>query len=203
MKILAIDYEGSHRNPRQGCPVQLGVAVMESGKVLAEGEWLIKPPVHYKTGKPTREVDAYALRVSGLDLDVIERDGLTSRECCETFESWVSDNEGRHLPVIAFNISYDVECYGNMLFDGGGYDRYAGVYKGYPEILGPKWICAYRWARRAIDLESHSLDSVSGHFGLSRNAELHGAREDAILAGHVFFRLTESCRPAEIRSQSA
>lgn len=193
MKILALDYEGSHKNPRQGCPVQLGVAIMEGPDVLAKDEWLIKPPTHYKTGKPTREVDAYALRVSGLDLDVIERDGLASSEVCAALDRFVQEHNAAALTVVAYNISYDVECYGNMLYDGGYFDRNLFEYVGYREILSPKWMCAYRWARRSLanELGKFSLDDAAGFFGLSRQGELHGACEDAILAGRVFHGLAE------------
>lgn len=197
MKLLALDFEGTHKNPRVGCPIQLGVAVVEDGNVLASAEWLIRPPTHYKSGKPTREVDAYALRVSGLTLEKVEEEGLCSVGACEALQTFVSENRATSLTVLAYNFTYDAECYGQMLYDGGAYDRYVGEYQAYPDILGAKWICAYRTAKLLLknDLSRFSLDDVAGHFNLARAGDTHGALEDAILAARVYHNLTTAIKP--------
>ena len=193
MKVLALDFEGSHKNPRVGCPVQLGVAVMEGEQVMASAEWLIRPPLHWKTGKPTREVDAYALRISGLDLERIETEGLTSGEACRALQTWVSVEGAGSLPVLAFSMSYDIECYEQLLFDGGWFDFDLREYILYPAILGAKWICARQTARRMLpNMLRHSLDDVAAKFDLARISDTHGALEDAILAARCYHLLTES-----------
>lgn len=185
MKLLALDFEASNKDPRRGCPVQMGVAVMEGETVLASDEWLIRPPVHYKTGKPMKEVDAYALRISGLSLDTIESDGLTSFESCARLATFVKDNAAGSMTNLAYNFTFDAESYGQMLFDGGHYDYDLREYMPFPDILSPKWICAYRMTRRMLadSLIKFSLDDAAGFFGLARGGDAHGALEDAILAG--------------------
>ena len=191
MKYLAIDFEGSHKEPRRGCPVQLGVAVMADGEVLASAEWLIKPPRHYKSGKPTREVDAYALAVSGLTLEKIEAEGLDAYEVCCQLNKFVKENEAKSLPILAYSFTYDAECYENLLYEGGDYDFTIKEYVGLPPILGAKWICVRQTARLLLpgQLVHYSLDDVAGLLGFSRTTEAHGALEDAILAGKVYHAL--------------
>lgn len=188
--ILALDFEGTNKDPRKGAPCQIGLAVMDGEGVIASDEWLIAPPRHYKTGKPTREVDAYALEVSGLTLADIES-GLTSYLSCARLASFVKDNNAGSLPVVAYNIGYDYECYGQMLYDGGHFDRDVYEYLPFGDVLGAKWICAFRMSRRLLsgDLIKFSLDDVAAYFGLSRVGGKHGALEDAILAGRIYARL--------------
>lgn len=194
MKLLALDFEATNKDPRRGCPIQIGIAVVEGPDVLASAEWLIKPPVHYKTGKPTKEVDAYALRISGLSLEQIEADGCTSKESCVKLSEFVRENKAGSLPVLAYNFTYDAECYGQMLFDAGSYDFHTKEYLAFPDILGAKWICAYRTARLMLrdQLTKFTLDDVAAHFGLSRDTEVHSALPDAILAGRIYHELTKA-----------
>lgn len=191
MKILALDFEGSHKDPRRGWGVQIGVAVMDGPEVIAQDEWLIACPKHYRSGKPTRECDAWSLTISGLTLEKIEAEGLTAYDSCFRLEGFIQMNNAGNLPVVAFNFTYDAETYSQMLFDGGRFDRKIYEYVVYPEILGPRWICAYRMARRQLpNLVHHNLDAVAEHFGLSRETDSHEALADAILAGKVYHALT-------------
>lgn len=191
---LAIDFEGSHKNPRVGCPIQIGIALMDGEQVLESWESLIQVPKHFRSGKPTREVDAYALKVSGLTLDDLEN-APTCREVCAHLVSRIKAWQSKHsfsvddVPNVAFNIGYDFEAYCDLLFQGGEYDRQLAEYVGFRAILGHKWECAAQMARRKLNLYSYSLDSVALFYGLERSSEHHGALEDAILAGRVHHRL--------------
>lgn len=199
--FLAIDFEGSHRNPRQGFPVQIGVAVMDlGGNVVDSDEWLIKCPVHYATGKPMREADAFALAISGITLERLESEGLTSADSCHRLEEFATRNKASSMPNVAYNTSYDTECYRDMLFNGGYFDKssYPGIYRVYPEILSATWICAMVAARRSLAsvLDKFSLDDVADYFGLVRSTDKHGALEDAIIAGKVYAQLREVAKAA-------
>lgn len=192
MKILAIDFEGTNREPRRGCPVQIGVCVMDGETVEVADEWLIRPPTHWKSGKPTKEVDAYSLRVSGLTLEDIEENGLPSEESCVRLAQFVKTNVASSLPVVAFSMSYDIECYERMLYDGGQYSFEDREYYPFRAILGAKWVCARQMARLMLPALMHySLDDVAEFFGLVRDTENHEACADAILAGKVYARLRE------------
>ena len=191
MRILALDFEGTHREPRRGCPIQLGVAVMEDNQVLASDEFLIAPPVHYKTGKPMKEVDAYSLKVSGLTLDQVEAEGLKAYVACCRLDAFCQFNSAHNLPVLAYSFTYDAECYGQLLYEGGRYDYDLQKRLAYREILSPTWIDMYRIARRKLEgvIYDFTLDFVAEHCGLARASEKHGALEDAILAGSIYFEL--------------
>jgi DNA polymerase III epsilon subunit-like protein len=191
--FLAIDFEGTHREPRKGCPIQLGIALMtESGEVLDQDEWLIQPPLHYKTKRPTKEVDAYALRVSGLTLEQVEQ-GLTARESCQRLKVFVTRNNVKDLQTVAYNFTYDAEMLGQMQFEAGHYDPHYREFRPHPDILGHQWVCAYRLAKRKLpNLPNHTLEEVAKYFGLQRTAQTHGALEDAILAGNIYARLQEN-----------
>jgi DNA polymerase III epsilon subunit-like protein len=193
MRFLSLDFEASHKNPRLGCPVQLGIALMDDGgNVFETDEFMIKPPRHYKTNKPTKEVDAYALAVSGLTLEQIENEGLSSSMACIRLQEFVTKTRSQSLPVLAYNFSFDNESYRSMLFDGGHFDRGSYTYKSFPEILSHKWLCAFSLAKSFIGerLESFTLDDVAGFFGLARETEEHQALADAILAGKVYSMMT-------------
>jgi len=195
MRFLALDWEGSHKNPQLGCPVQCGIALMEDSEVIASDEWIIRQPVHYKTGKPTKEVDANALAISGITLEQMEREGLTPLESCNRLEKFVRQNEARSLRVLTFNASYDLATYRNHLFDGGGWHATErGVFSPYPEILGATWTCIMATARHLVNIPKYSLDSVAEHLGMSRETEIHGALEDAILAGRCYVEMLSRCK---------
>lgn len=195
MKILALDFEGTSKDPRMGYPAQIGVAVMDGDEVLAQDEWLHLQPVHYKTGAPTKVVDANSLRIWGMTLDRLDQEGITIREGCDRLARFVEDNAAQWLPIVSYNITYDVESYGAMLFEAGYYDRSLYKYLPYHEVLGPRWVCAYRMARLKLPhLAGHKLDDVADHFGLARDTLTHGALMDAILGGKVYNRLAASMK---------
>ena len=186
--FLALDFEGSHVDPQRGCPTQLGIALMDDeGTVHDSDEWLCAPPRHYKTNRVTREVDAYALQVAGLRIEDLDA-GLDPWQSCHRLSEFVAANRAGSLRVVCFNVAYDIAMYRNMLFFASDWHpTEKGVRVAHPEILGPNWTCAYGMARAVVPfLESHKLDDVAAHFGLSRSGESHGALEDAILAGRVF-----------------
>lgn len=196
MRVLALDFEGTNKEPRRGAPIQLGLAIMDSGTVVAQAETLIRPPTHYKSGKPTKEVDAYSLRVSGLTLEKVESEGLGSTTACKWLQSFVKKHDAKEMPIVAYSMSYDIECYRQLLYDGGTYDWDLREYFGFPEIICGPWHCAFSMARMRLSgkLLNFSLDDVAGFFGLSREGEAHGAGEDCILAGQIFHRLSETAK---------
>lgn len=190
-RFLSLDFEGTSKEPRQGYPAQCGVALFVDGKVVAEDEFLMRQPRHYKTGRPTRVVDANSLDVWGMTLERLEFEGMTAGEGCARLRKFVHDTSCRTAPVLAYNVSYDIECYGQMLFDGGCYDRFIAEYIPQDEILSHRWVDAFRLARATLagKLIKFDLDSVAAYYGLSRATDKHGALEDAKLAGHVYLAL--------------
>lgn len=199
MKVLALDFEGSHLSTERGCPIQLGIAVMDDGQVIASDEFLLQVPKHYQTGRATREVDAYALQVSGLTIERIEAEGLEPVAACQRLDAFIAANQARSLRVLCFNVSYDLACYRNMLlFASDWHPVIRGKRAPFREILGANWTCVMATARHlAKDLDDYKLDTVAAHCGLAREGQFHGALEDAILAGKIYHRLAEKAAAGE------
>jgi DNA polymerase III epsilon subunit-like protein len=188
-RFLALDFETSGTDPRRHAPVSLGVALMEGPEVLDSREWIIAPPKHYKTGRVEREYDVFALKVSGLTLAQIER-GLTAIQVCGQLADWSRSNGSKDLAVVAFNASFDLSFYSDLLFLGGRYDTPSRAFKPFtPPLTGP-WQCARMIAQTSVDLPKYDLDTVANHFGFERSTDKHGALEDAILAGRVYAALS-------------
>jgi len=100
-------------------------------------------------------------------------------------KAWAIKHNARHLPIIAHNAEFDMAFY------------LASVFRTKVDPLLGGWLCTMRLARNMLpDLKSaktgktsHNLDTVCAHFGLCREGEVHGATEDAELAGRVYARL--------------
>lgn len=190
MKFIAIDFEGSSKDPRRGAPIQIGAVLMDDDEVIGTFESLIGLPRHYKTGKITREVDAIALAVSGITLEQLES-APSSSTVINDFETKFGDYS--HLPMVAFNASYDLECFNNLYFEAGSFDFDAREYFGRQPVGFSNWICARMFAQSTLNYcANFSLDEVVTFLNLPpREGDQHGALEDAILAGKVYAKLQE------------
>lgn len=189
MKILALDFETSGTDPSRHAPVQLGLAVMDGNDVLASAEWIIGPTLHWKTGKIEREYSVTALEVSGLSWKAIKTAPLPAAIVSEA-RRFVAENSAEHLPVWAYNASFDHGFMSTLMFLASDWHPTVRGVKVRPKpfLLGG-WHCAMEFAMNSLDLEDYKLDTVAAHFGLSRSTDKHGALEDSILAGRVYHAL--------------
>ena len=188
MRILALDFETSGLNPGVHAPVSLGVALMEDGEVVAQKEWMIAPPRN-KEGKITRSYDVVALEISGASWPRLKRDGLSPMQVCAELMGFAKEHDARGVTVVAFNSAFDHSWYSDLLFLAGAWNQAERRFEAFsPPLYGP-WDCA-RWkACVQLSLQRYDLDTVAAHFGFSRSGESHGALEDAILAGKIYFAL--------------
>ena len=183
MKFVALDFETSGLQPGTHAPVELGCALFEDGNVLSEFRTLIAPPV-YKD-RISRAYDVVALEISGLSWKAI-KSAPTPRQVCTDLLAWANENDARDLIVVAFNAPFDFAWYSDLLFLGGAWNNQSKRFETFqPPFTGP-WHCARLLAVRNLDLNSYTLDAVAAHFDLRRHSALHGALEDAALAGHVY-----------------
>lgn len=191
MRYIALDFETSGLDPSRHAPVQLGVALFDEGRPVATMEAMIQPPVHYKTGRTTREYDATALEISGLTLDQLRQAHPANRVVFDLAQFAIR-HKARYLPIVAFNASFDLAFYSTLLFLAGEYDRHAAAFRpATPPLIGP-WHCARMLAQATVPtLPDHKLDTVAARYGLKRTGEKHGALEDAVLAGLVHWAINE------------
>lgn len=187
MRFIALDYETSGLDPKTNAPVSLGVAVFDGGSVIASKEWTIAPPK--RDGKVTRVYDVFALKVSGKTLKEIESGDPIAVVMTELAQ-FVRDFASPGDMVVAFNAPFDYGFYSECLFLGGSWNQHARRFETFkPPLVGP-WQCARMLCVEMLNLDGYNLDNCAGHFGLSRSASAHGALEDAILAGHIYCKVT-------------
>jgi DNA polymerase III epsilon subunit-like protein len=187
-RFVAIDFETSGLDVKRHAPVSLGLALFDGGKVTLEKEWIISPPKN-KEGKVTREYDVVALSVSGLSWKQI-KEGHSCKEVVNELHQIAKAELLTFLPVVAFNASFDLAWYSEMLFLAGEWSPQAKRFvPPSPPLVGP-WNCARMLSQgKGLEVTKFSLDAVADHFGLKRKGSDHGALEDSILAGEVFCRL--------------
>jgi DNA polymerase III subunit epsilon len=107
-------------------------------------------------------------------------------------KEWLELVEARDLPIVSHK----------ALFDQGFWDSWhfrcgrrmdpddSTSYRVAPQLLSGPWHCTVRLASRILPaLPNYKLDTVAAHLGLMRSSDLHGALEDAVLAGHCFYGL--------------
>lgn len=178
MKILALDTETSGLDPQRHAIVSLGLAVMEHGEVLES--------IEFRLGEdPKAEYDIKALQISGITWKGIKEaktPQIIFREAC----AWLDNQEARVLPVVSHNAAFDAAFISQWTFKCGMWS--SGRFIAAPEIVRGPWWCTRR-LMSPLGLDNAKLDTIAGHFGLARSTDLHGALEDAVLAGQVFDRL--------------
>ena len=184
MRFLALDYEaGGIVNPG---PVTLGLAIFQDGEVEASKEWLFKPFRNWKDELMFEYTDD-AAKVHGKSLAMMDTEGQDGH----AIYSEVSEFLGGHIwdkPIMSHVASYDQGVWSNMMFALGSYDRDLRQHIPKQEILTGPWICTKRIAQSRCLVPSVvknlKLETLLGHYGLGTQGDVHGAEQDAILAGH-------------------
>lgn len=189
MRILALDFETGGLTPGVDGLLQIGAALMEGGTVLDTFESLIAPPTHYKTGRVARNYNVVALEITGIKWSAIKA-APNAVAVCEKLAEWTRGHDAEYMPVVAFNSPFDHAWYSDLLWLASGWHpTIKGERQAFPPMLKGPW---YDTRVLAWGLcEKYDLDTVSSHFGLSRDSSRHGALKDAILAGKVFHALAE------------
>lgn len=189
MRILALDTETGGLIPGTNQIVTIGCAVMESGEVIASQEWIVGPKRNWKSGKIERVYDINAMEIHGVKWADV-KNAPSAEQVVREMHEWSKENQAKHLPIVAFNAQFDFGFYSDLLFMAGSYDRGRDAFfPAWPPFIGG-WNCAMLLAKDVFPgLPGYRLDNVAEHFGLSRSTDLHGALEDAVLAGQVWSAL--------------
>ena len=189
-RFIALDFETSGIDPRRHAPIGLAVVLFNGGEAIASKEWKIAPTKN-KNGYYHREYDICAMEISGIKWSEL-KSAPPPASVCKELAVWSKEHDAKRLPVVAYKASFDFSFYNELLFMGGACDNAINVFEPFPAPLIGCWQCAYLIAREVLPkgcVMDYKLDSVIKHFGLSRESTLHGAKEDASLAGRVYLAM--------------
>lgn len=163
MKVVAFDFETANSERSSVCA--LGLAVVESGKIVAKRSWLIKP-------RPF-SVEWYTTKIHGIKKEQLE-DKPEFDVVWREAESLFLDSV-----LIAHNTDFDIDVLRKVL------DCFS--------IPHPQnqFICTKQTARLVWpQLAKHSLEAVTKHLGIVFRA--HDAEEDAVACAKVYLRACEA-----------
>lgn len=192
MRFIALDFESGGTDPRIHAPVTLGVAHMDGLDVLDGNEWVFaRMDGPERKSIARRGYELRALEISGVTLAKLRNEGKPERVIFTEFSEWVKKCQGSTLPIVSFNATFDASFYSEWQFLCGAWDNHLGEYKLPPEPLAGPWECARRLWRSQFPNAKSDLDTAAAFFDLTRTGGIHGAAEDAILAGRVFTRLQD------------
>jgi|GEM_PF-5804926 len=154
---VAIDFETATGSHDSACA--LGVAVIENGRVVSSGSWLIKPPGN--------DFSSWNIRVHGIRPE----DTSFSPDYADLFPSIRDLLEERF--VLAHWASFDMSVL-----------RSVHAYYGIP-LPNLRYACSCLMARRAFPaLPNHKLPTVCDHCGIVLEHH-HDAAEDAVACAEV------------------
>lgn len=172
MNFIAIDFETANSLRSSIC--SMGVAIVENGKLVDSGHFLIKPtPNHY---------DSYNTFLHGID------DRQTRNE--KTFkQQWKELQKYFHQKtIVAHNASFDCSVLRFTLDTSK---------LAYPDL---DYHCTYRLAQELLPLSSHKLNNVSSHFKIKLNH--HNAESDAKASALIALKLCEKYKANSLEELS-
>jgi len=189
---------------RPDCPVrgiQIGLALVGSGRIIERWSRLVKPPVWAPSA-------ARAQEVHGISRERVERDGVTPADCWREVEevlaiwSSVAGVAFGAVPMLAWNAPFDTTILHRLGVDAGKLapDRLAPL----PDVTLPVrsraviapqgcLMRAYKsWAAAASLAPGGSLDAARRALRLPPRTGHHDAADDAALAGEVLLAMARS-----------
>ena len=189
---IALDFETGGTNPSVHAPVSLGLALMEGEEVFAQEEFIFaRMDGDDRKANQRRGYELRAMEVTGLRVSQFAK-GEDPERVVELVREWTRKHDAADLPVVSYNASFDQSFWSELLFLTGKWDRTLNAYAVCPEVFGGPWWCVRRLFRvRFPERVTSKLDDALAVVGLSREGELHGALEDAVLCGRLLSRLTE------------
>jgi DNA polymerase III subunit epsilon len=162
MSFLALDFETATSDATSAC--EIGVALVEGGRVTASGGWLIKPP-QWPYFHPMN-VSVHGIQPADV------ADALTFTELWPELARWFAA-----VPtLVAHNASFDVRVLRATLAHGQ-----------LPMPAG-QYACSVQFARRVWPrLPNHKLNSLCAHHRIGLNRH-HRAEDDALACAEITLR---------------
>ena len=166
MPFLALDFETATNEPTSAC--EIGVALVENGRVTASGGWLLKPPQWPAFN--WRNVEVHGIQPA----DVAT--APTFAELWPELTRWLAAAP----TLVAHNASFDVRVL-----------RAALAHDHLP-VPGGQYACSVQFARRLWPrLTSHRLNSLCAHHGIGLERH-HRAEDDARACAEITLRALDA-----------
>ncbi len=162
MSFLALDFETATSDATSAC--EIGVALVENGRVTSSAGWLIKPPQwpHFNP----MNVSVHGIKPA----DVTH--SLSFAELWPELARWFSATP----TLVAHNASFDVRVLRANLAHGR-----------LPLPVG-QYACSVQFARRVWpSLPNHKLSSLCAHHGIGLTRH-HRAEDDALACAEITLR---------------
>lgn len=189
-KIVSIDFETTGLVAAYDSPTSLDAIVFESGEPTGEALSLkIRPALRTKLS-----LEAFAVQAGGesaFDPDklgehlarIFPPDAVDAKQAMIVLAEWAGDVGAHLIPNVAQRASFDHAFFDEKL------GCFTSVYKDHP--LSPIWICTKTMGRLAFpELTKPSLSALATAVGIECDPRLqHESKYDALLCGHVYFRL--------------
>ena len=182
-KVVFVDTETGGLDPLKHSLLSIGVAIVQDGAVVDTMYTLVK--------EPEIIADASALKINGLDLDVVYRDGVTPRQAVDKLVTFLQKNGiFKNAQFAAHNAPFD-KPFVKRMFELAG--------KQMDKVFSYRPLCTQTGALM-LDLAgrinlpggSASLDNLVKLWGIKLNREGgHNALQDAIAGAHVLIKELE------------
>lgn len=190
-RVIAVDFETTGLIPAYDHPTSFSAVVFEGGEPT--GEMLAMKIMPGLKAKLSLE----ALAVQGGDdvfnpellsakiAELFPSDAISARDAFLTLYEWGKTVDAVNTPVVAQKASFDWGFYDEKISNWSSVTKAA--------VLCPVWICTKTLARAVFpDAKSVSLAMIASAVGLEvETGRQHEATYDALLCGHVYYRLKE------------
>ncbi|GIW45148.1 MAG: DNA polymerase III subunit epsilon [Candidatus Binatia bacterium] len=170
--FVVVDIETTGLTPEPGGIMEIGAARIESGRVVAHFERLVRP---------SKRPPPFIVRLTGITWELL-RDQPPISEVWREFSDFIRD-----AVLVAHNASFDF-----------GYLNLASrALSGVP--LADTYLCTLKLARRLVpESRKRGLDALAELFGI-RTDRRHRALGDALITTEVLFHLIERAKRRGLR----
>jgi DNA polymerase-3 subunit epsilon len=175
-EMLAFDLESTGIDRYHDIPVSFALVSMIGGRVVRSVEGLVDPAV---------PVPASALAIHGLSDDRLKAEGRPLREAIALIAHTLIDASERGVPVVGFNLSYDLTMIDSRMVALGGPGLLESGWHG--PVLDP--LVLDRALRRTKG--RRRLSDVCRHYGVV-NPMAHDATADAVAAAGLLGPMVEA-----------
>ena len=168
MSFVALDFETATGEPTSAC--EIGVALVERGRVTATAGWLIRPP-QWPHFHPIN-ISIHGIRPADV------ADAPTFADLWPELRRWLADG---HV-LVAHNASFDVRV------------LRAALAHGRQPVPAGRYACSVQFARRLWPgLVNHKLPTVCRHHGIDLTRH-HRAEGDAVACAEITLRALAATR---------
>ncbi|MBS1702885.1 MAG: 3'-5' exonuclease [Armatimonadetes bacterium] len=175
----------------------LGLAIFEEGVVVKSKEWLFEPILDWR-GNLRFDYSAAAAEIHGKTLQEMREHGQSCAEVYREVRDFLGSTWSH--PIVSHNAPFDSEVWSTFLYVLAQWDRNHQGMALVSELLTGPWLDTKRIAQARFsppyDIPDLKLDTLCRYFEIGAQGDVHGAEQDAILAGELYFKLRPLKVPA-------